>query len=269
MPRKPYSDKVHNGILSRELPYTNILGVEVAVTNMDDFVEKLHQNFEECRGNYITIANVHTTIMAYKNSDFMKVQNGGIAALPDGGPLSKVGKKRGYDNMARITGPDFMNRIFKDSKEYGYSHYFYGSDEATLNKLVNNIKNEYPYIKIAGYYSPPYKELTPEEDKQIIEKLNTADADYLWIGLGAPKQEKWMAAHQGMFNGVMVGVGAAFDYGAGNIKRAPKWMQDHCLEWSYRLIQDPKRLFKRYLTTNAGFVYYSIKEKVFKNNETK
>lgn len=151
-----------------------------------------------------------------------------------------------------------MGEVFQISAEKGYRHYFYGSTEKTLKLLEEKLKENYPGMQIAGMYSPPFRPLTEEEDKKIIEKINETNPDFVWIGLGAPKQEKWMAAHQGQIDGLMLGVGAGFDYYAGNIDRAPEWMQKHNLEWLYRLIQDPKRLFKRYLVTNTKFIWNAM-----------
>lgn len=119
------------------------------------------------------------------------------------------------------------------------------------------LKKEYPDVQIAGMYSPPFGSMTKEEDRYIIEQINDTNPDFVWVGLGAPKQEKWMALHQGKIEGFMVGVGAAFDYLAGNIKRAPRWMQIKNMEWIYRLMQDPKRLFKRYWHSNTKFIWYA------------
>ena len=160
--------------------------------------------------------------------------------------------------MERTTGPSFMGEILKISAEKGYRHYFYGSTPETLEKLNNVLLHDYPGIQIAGMYSPPFRPLTEEEDRMIIDRINEVGADFVWIGLGAPKQEKWMAVHQGKVNGLMVGVGAGFDYFAGNIERAPEWMQKSNMEWFYRLIQDPKRLFSRYFHTNTKFIWNAV-----------
>ena len=151
-----------------------------------------------------------------------------------------------------------MGEIFKISAKKGYRHYFYGSKEETLELLYQKLTNNYPGIQIAGMYSPPFRPMTEEEDKAIIERINETKPDFVWVGLGAPKQEKWMAAHQGKIDGLMLGVGAGFDYYAENIKRAPSWMQKHNLEWVYRLVQDPKRLFKRYWSTNTKFIWNAM-----------
>lgn len=156
--------------------------------------------------------------------------------------------------MARVTGPDYMSSAITLGLKQGWKHYFYGSTQETLDILARELPERYPGIQIAGMYSPPFHPMTEEEDRQAVDRINGAQADFVWVGLGAPKQENWMHSHQGKVHGLMVGVGAAFDYEAGNIKRAPAWMQKHNLEWLYRLIQDPKRLFKRYFETNTVFL---------------
>lgn len=239
----------------KEIPVCTILGVDIAAINMEWLKDYVKRNIKNLSGDYITVANVHTTVTAFKDSYYKSVQNGGVMALPDGGPLSAVGRKRGYKEMERTTGPDFMGEIFQISVQNGYKHFFYGSTEETLKKMIKNVKNIYPGIQVAGSYSPPFRKLSDEEDREIIKLINKCNVDFVWVGLGAPKQEIWMAEHQGKVDGVMVGVGAGFDYFAGNIRRAPKWMQKHNLEWLYRLVQDPKRLFIRYLKTNLCFIW--------------
>ena len=161
--------------------------------------------------------------------------------------------------MERTTGPELMQEIFELSdKEKNYRHYFYGSTPQTLEKLESELKRRYPNLKIAGMYSPPFRKLTQEEDIEVVERINKTKPDFVWIGLGAPKQEIWMAKHQGLVKGLMLGVGAGFDYHAGNRKRAPQWMQRMNLEWLYRLLQDPKRLFKRYMYTNTSFIWNAV-----------
>lgn len=240
------------------IPTVDILGVNIAAINMDWLMKFTVDHLRELSGDYICVSNVHTTVMAYEDPEYLAIQNGGIMAIPDGGPLSTLGRKRGAVNMERITGPDYMGQILKTSLEHGYSHYFYGSTWETLSRLKSELMRNYPGLQIAGMYSPPFRELTEKEDEMIITAINDADSDFLWVGLGAPKQEKWMAAHKGKVNGLMIGVGAAFDYYAGNIKRAPKWMQKTNLEWFYRLIQDPKRLCKRYFVTNSKFIWNAV-----------
>lgn len=231
-----------------------ILNVQIANVDLKGLLDFISINLNDIKGKYICVSNVHTTVMAYENNDYLTIQNSSLLSIPDGGPLASEGRRRGYKNMVRIVGQDFMKEVFK----LDYRHYFYGSTEETLNKMINNIKKDYPNIQVVGSYSPPFRETRIEEDNNTINAINQTHPDFVWVGLGAPKQEIWMYNHQNKINGIMVGVGAAFDYFAGNIKRAPKWMQDLNLEWLYRLIQDPKRLFKRYFFTNIKFIWYAI-----------
>ena len=257
---KDNSQKVtYKRIVNKELiPTCNILGVNIAAINMEWLLAYLAQNLSDIKGDYICVSNVHTTVTSYEDASYCAIQNGGLMAIPDGGPLSTVGQKRGFKDMERTTGPSLMGEIFKISAEKGYRHYFYGSTEETLELLYQKLTDHYPGIQIAGMYSPPFRPMTEEENQAIVERINETKPDFVWIGLGAPKQEKWMAAHHGQIGGLMVGVGAGFDYYAENIKRAPEWMQKSNLEWLYRLMQDPKRLFKRYLVTNTKFIWNAV-----------
>lgn len=249
-----YERKVDKSLI----PICNILGVNIAAINMEWLLKYIDQNLDDIKGDYICVSNVHTTVTSYEDDSYRDIQNSGLMAIPDGGPLSSVGQKRGYKEMQRTTGPSLMGEIFKISVEKGYRHYFYGSKEETLDLLQKKLEEHYPGIQIAGMYSPPFRPMTEEEDKVAVDRINESNADFVWIGLGAPKQEKWMAAHQGKINGLMIGVGAGFDYYAENIKRAPMWMQKCNLEWVYRLMQDPKRLFRRYWETNTKFIWNAV-----------
>lgn len=240
------------------IPVCNIMGVNIAAIDMDWLLDFTDKNIKKLSGDYMCVSNVHTTVISFEDESYCDIQNGGILAIPDGGPLSTVGRKRGFKNMERTTGPSYMGEILKKSTQKMYRHYFYGSTEETLKKLQEVLQRDYPGIQIAGMYSPPFRSLTEDEDKSVVERINETKPDFVWVGLGAPKQEKWMAAHQGRIDGFMVGVGAGFDYFAGNISRAPQWMQRSNLEWVYRLMQDPKRLFIRYWHTNMKFIWNAM-----------
>lgn len=231
-----------------------ILGVQIAALHMKAALNYIQKNLKSLNGQYICISNVHTTIMSYEDKDYCRIQNEAALALPDGGPIAFLCKRRGFPEADRVTGPDLMGEIFKCSKKYGYKHYFYGSKPETLKALEQKLKDQYQ-LNIAGMYAPPFREMTEEEDKEAVDRINRAQADFVWVALGAPKQERWMYMHQGRVHGLMIGIGAGADYFAGNIKRAPMWMQKSSLEWLYRLFQEPKRLFKRYLVTNTKFLW--------------
>ena len=196
-----------------------ILGTEIAVTNMQEVVGIIEQQAESLRGKYICVSNVHTTVTAYEDAGYRAVQNGAAIALPDGKPLSVYSRKHGYADAQRVTGPDLMGELF--ARDNGLRHYFYGGTPETIEILQKKKSpEEYPALQIAGMVSPPFRPLTKEEDERAIREMNDSGADIIWVGLGAPKQEIYMAEHQGMTHGVMIGVGAGFRYYAGTIRRA-------------------------------------------------
>ena len=246
--------------MKSKLTYCKILGTNINVTCMDDTIDYLFDNLDRLRGQYICVSNVHTTVMSYRDPEYQNVQNSGAMALPDGQPLSIVSRRRGYAEARRVPGPDLMPEIIDRGLKAGYRHYFYGSCAETLGKLREQLILRYPQMQIAGMYAPPFRELTAEEDNEMITKINDTHPDFIWVALGAPKQEKWMYAHRGKIDGIMLGVGAAFDFTAGTVKRAPAWMQKACLEWLYRIGQDPGRLMSRYFSTNFAFIRLVAKE---------
>ena len=246
--------------MKRELEYCKILETNINVTNMEDTISYITEHLEQLKGDYICVSNVHTTVMAYRDKAYRRVQNSAAMALPDGQPLSIVSRKRGFPQAKRVPGPDLMPAILDLSQKTGYRHYFYGSTEATLAALETALRRRYPKLQIAGMYSPPFRELTEQEDEEIIRRINESGADFVWVALGAPKQEWWMYEHRHKINALMLGVGAAFDFTAGTTKRSPRWMQKLCMEWVYRILQDPKRMLPRYLNTNFAFLYYVYRE---------
>lgn len=244
----------------KDLKYCTILKTNINVTNMKDTIAYITENLENLRGDYICVSNVHTTVMAFRDEEYRKVQNSAAMALPDGQPLSIVSRSRGYSEARRVPGPDLMPEILELSQVKGYTHFFYGSTESTLRQLKKVLQSRYPKLKIVGMYAPPFRELTAEEDEEAVRRINDSGADFVWVALGAPKQEKWMYGHRGRVNGLMIGVGAAFDFIAGTARRAPMWMQKLCLEWVFRIIQNPKRMIPRYLNTNFSFLYHVHQE---------
>ncbi len=239
----------------------NILGVNILVTDMERTVRFVEENIKKLSGEYVCVSNGHTTVTAFEDESYRTVQNSAVMALPDGEPLSIVSRQRGFKDARRVTGPDFMEQMFHRGQEgNGLRHFFYGGSQDTLNTLEGVLKEKYPALQIAGMYSPPFRPLTGEEDEEVIRIINDSKADIIWVGLGAPKQERWMYEHRNKVQGLMFGVGAGFDYHSGKLKRAPMWMQKMSLEWLMRLIQDPKRLWKRYLVTNIKFLWHVRKE---------
>lgn len=246
--------------MKKELEYCKILETNINVTNMEETIAYITEHLEQLKGDYICVSNVHTTVMAYRDKDYRRVQNSAAMALPDGQPLSIVSRRRGFSHAKRVPGPDLMPAILDLSQETGYRHYFYGSTEATLAALETALRRRYPKLQIAGMYAPPFRKLTEQEDEEVIRRIHESGADFVWVALGAPKQEWWMYEHRHKINALMLGVGAAFDFTAGTTKRSPMWMQKLCLEWVFRILQDPKRMLPRYLNTNFAFLYYVFRE---------
>lgn len=238
----------------------SVFGVEYAVSRVEEAVLHVIRHISKLSGQYICFSNTHTLVMAREDAGYLKVLNGSAITFADGNPIAKLQARSGLTGVERVAGPDFMANMFRDTSDGSLSHYFYGSSPETLEALERKLKERYPDIDIRGMYSPPYRELTPEEDAMDVARINDSGADIIWIGLGAPKQEKWMAAHKDRIKGVMMGVGAGFDFHAGTIRRAPVWVQKIGMEWLYRLIQDPGRLFKRYVITNFKFYWYRLQE---------
>ena len=241
-------------------PRADIIGVPISAVNMDSCVEFLFNNWEAIHGNYICVSNVHTTVMAHDNKNYYKVQAESLLSVPDGKPLSVVGKKQ-HPNMNRVTGPDLMRRIFEESKTKNIRHYFYGSTAETLEGLMKEIKKSYPWLNVVGYEPSVFRPMSSEEEAELADRINATTPDFVWVALGAPRQEEYCRRNEGRITGLMVGVGGAFNVVARLIPEAPQWMQDCSLEWLYRWIQEPRTLFKRYFETNTKFIWYLLRKK--------
>lgn len=212
---------------------------------------------------YVCISNVHSVVTAGQDAAFDQVLREADMATPDGAPVAWMLRRLGFRGQERINGPDLMLKYCEAAAERNESIYLYGGAPETLEILQRVLLERYPGLRIAGAYSPPFRALSDEEDAEVVERINASGAGTVWVSLGCPKQEKWMAAHRGRINAVMIGVGAAFDYHAGTITRAPLWMQRNGLEWLHRLASEPGRLWKRYLVTNTLFVLGAIRQLVF------
>ncbi len=244
----------HSGLKER----CPVLGVNFTVTNLSEAVQYVRDNARKLKGKYICFGNVHTTVTAHENDRYMEVQNGACFIFPDGVPIHREQLNKGHKRACRVAGPDFMRLMFLSAMDGKISMYFYGSTPETIEGIRENMEKNYPGADVRGYESPPFRELSPEEDEEVVERINASGADILWVGLGAPKQENWMYDHKDRINALMLGVGAGFDFHAGTVRRAPLWIQKMGMEWLYRLLQDPKKLLFRYLVTNFKFVLYRV-----------
>ncbi len=203
---------------------------------------------------YVCICNAHSVVTATQDADFRRAVAGADMATPDGAPVAWMLKRQGARAQARISGPDLMLDYCAHAARSGEAIYLFGSSEATLARLQQALLTRWPTLRIAGAESPPFRRMTPEEDDQAVARINASGAGTVWVSLGCPKQELWMAEHRDRVRAVMIGVGAAFDFHAGVVPRAPPWMRDHGLEWLHRLASEPRRLWRRYLFTNTSFV---------------
>ena len=228
-----------------------------------NFVETLFSLPKTPASATISLVGIPAVVSAIENPDIAKIYNSSTMSVIDGMPFVKKARKMGYE-CERCSGPDIMGMVFEESIKRGASHFFYGGkDDYTLQKLLNNIQKKYPEIKIAGSYSPPFRKLTKEEDISIVNKINSVAPDFLWVGIGAPKQELWMHEHKlSIKNTCMLGVGAAFDFLSGTLPKAPSWMENAGLEWLFRLIKEPKRLWRRYILGGIKYLIYCFKFKV-------
>ena len=206
--------------------------------------------------NYVCVSSVHGIIECQNSEELTAIHNAAGMVTPDGMPLVWLSWLSGQRQVDRVYGPDLMLAVCADSATTGYRHYLYGSSPDVLHRLEANLIRRFPQIQIVGSYSPPYRALSREEDEAEVAAINAARPDIVWVGLGTSKQERWMGAYRPRLTApVLIGVGAAFDFHAGLKPQAPHWMQHSGLEWIFRLANEPRRLWKRYLFSNPRFVY--------------
>jgi N-acetylglucosaminyldiphosphoundecaprenol N-acetyl-beta-D-mannosaminyltransferase len=207
---------------------------------------------------YICIANVHMLMEAYDSPQYSHVINSADLVTPDGMPLVWMMRLKGHPDQQRVYGPTLMLHVLEAAERENIPVGFFGSSPEVLQPLIERMQDRFPNLKIVYSVSPPFNEISQEEDAEIVRHINASSVRILFVGLGCPKQEKWMAEHRGKINTVMLGVGAAFDFHAGVKSQAPSWMQKAGLEWFYRLVTEPRRLWRRYLYHNPRFILLAI-----------
>jgi N-acetylglucosaminyldiphosphoundecaprenol N-acetyl-beta-D-mannosaminyltransferase len=247
--------------IKRNFVLINLVGV-CALTK-EEFVREVFSLPVTPISSMVTLVGIPAVISARENKKIADIYNNSTLAAVDGMPIVKMARRKGLI-CERCAGPDIMRLIFAEGIKQGKSHYFYGGkDNVVLNKLRRNLELTYAGININGMYSPPFRALTEEEDQLVCKEINEKKPDFLWVGIGAPKQELWMKEHQEKLQGtIMFGVGAGFDFLAGTLDKAPKWMVEASLEWLFRLIIEPKRLWRRYLVGGVKYLFYSLEAKI-------
>lgn len=251
--------------IRREIPARfSALGVDVAAIQIPAVIAQMQSWIAQCHGShFIAVTGMHGIMEAQRDPAFKRILNAADLLVPDGMPLVWLARWRGLPLQRRVYGPELMSSFCEQTVTSGYRHFLYGGEPVVTERLANSLGERFPGLLIAGTYSPPFRPLTEAEENEIVERLNASAVDVLWVGLGTPRQERWMHIHRDRLQvPVIVGVGAAFDFHAGVKKQAPEWMRENGLEWLFRLLQEPRRLWRRYLVYGAEFIFRMILEQL-------
>jgi N-acetylglucosaminyldiphosphoundecaprenol N-acetyl-beta-D-mannosaminyltransferase len=241
------------------IPRVDVLGVGVSAINMDTALEVIDRWITAGVHQYVCVTGVHGVMESQRDETLREIHNAAGLVTPDGMPLVWLSRLNGWRNTSRVYGPDLMLEVCDRSLATGYRHFFYGGQEGVPEQLAERLQKRFPGLIVAGTYSPPFRRLSTAEDEEVVQRINETKPDIVWVGLSTPKQERWMAQHVGRLSAaVLIGVGAAFDFHAGLKRQAPRWMQRNGLEWFFRLLNEPRRLWRRYLVNNPLFVWQTL-----------
>ena len=239
----------------RRIDRVDVLGVGVSAVNMPMALAEIERWVESGQRHYVCVTGVHGVMESQRDPALAAIHNRSGLTTPDGMPMVWAGHRAGAAHMDRVYGPDLMLDLLALAAQRGWSSYFYGAGPGVAEDLAARLAARFPGLEVAGCHSPPFRALTAEEDDAEVAAINAARPTLVWVGLSTPKQERWMAAHRDRLGApVLLGVGAAFDIHAGRLPQAPAWMQRRGLEWLYRLVKEPRRLWRRYLRNNPQFV---------------
>jgi N-acetylglucosaminyldiphosphoundecaprenol N-acetyl-beta-D-mannosaminyltransferase len=243
----------------RERDFTVCDTVGLCALTKEQFVKETFNLPVEPVSATVVLVGIPAVVSAKEDAGIAEIYNKATMAVIDGMPIIKMARRKGF-NAERCAAPDIMGPVFEESVRQDKTHFFYGGkNDQVLKKLCDNLERNFQGIRIMGMYSPPFRPLTAEEDDSLCQEINSLHPDFLWVGIGAPKQEMWMSDHQGKIHHcVMLGVGAGFDFLAGTLNKAPVWMEKCCLEWFYRLCKEPGRLWRRYLIGGFKYLFYSF-----------
>jgi N-acetylglucosaminyldiphosphoundecaprenol N-acetyl-beta-D-mannosaminyltransferase len=249
--------------ITKKFPATySVLGTRVNAVQIPDVIAQMQQWIAQrnsCR--YIAVTGMHGVTEAKHDPHLRSALDSAALVVPDGMPLVWLGRRHGFRLPRRVYGPELMFRFWQVTSPARYRHFFYGGAPGVTELLASKFTRQFPGHQIVGTFSPPYRNLTPDEDREICSRINDSNPDIVWIGLGTPKQERWMHDHQDRLAApVLLGVGAAFDFHAGTVRSAPVWMGNNGLEWLFRLAQEPRRLWRRYLLRGSEFAALALLE---------
>lgn len=242
---------------TRDRDVFKVLGVAVDAVQIPEVIARV-EGWIEGRGpgRFIAVTGMHGVAEASRDAEFRAVLAAADLVVPDGMPLVWIGRARGHALRRRVYGPELLVEFCRATQGRGYRHFFYGGEPGVADALAKALAGRFPGLGVAGTLSPPFRPLTADEEELVHSRIEDTAPDILWVGMSTPKQEKWMAAQRAHLNvPVMVGVGAAFDLLTGRVRQAPAFMREHGLEWSWRLAQEPRRLWKRYLVHGSRFAF--------------
>ncbi|MGE3982599.1 MAG: WecB/TagA/CpsF family glycosyltransferase [Dehalococcoidia bacterium] len=252
---KTYADYVQNPLVPAPQSFDtyNVAGVNVSAVRFEEGISMLLSAPVQHRQMRVHFAAMHTFVEASKDDELRELLNKAELIAPDGMPMVWLGRKQGKQ-VERFCGPDVMPAILDRSRRMGFSHFFYGGTPNSVETMVEGLQEQFPGLNVAGAYSPPFRPLTLEESEAVVKQINDSGADFVWVGLGSPKQDRWLASFRPLLKAsVILAVGAAFDFQNGKIKRAPRWAQRSGVEWVFRLAAEPRRLFGRYAVAGMHF----------------
>lgn len=239
--------------MQTEGSYFDVLGVPVSIIAMPEALRRIEEWSQDRLGRFVCIREVASLMAIRQDPTSAPLHQDAAMITPDGMPLVIIGKLLGKP-VERVCGPDLMDEMMRRSVHSGLKHYFYGGKEGVAEALAHRFMQKYPGLQVVGWDCPPFRTLTGSEHEGEIEKIANSGADVVWVGLSSPKQDVWMWHNFRCLPQTLIGVGAAFDFHTGQVRRAPRWMQKACLEWFYRLMQEPRRLYKRYLIQAPKFI---------------
>jgi N-acetylglucosaminyldiphosphoundecaprenol N-acetyl-beta-D-mannosaminyltransferase len=234
----------------------NVLGVGISAINLQTAVVALRDALATGTRGYVCVSGVHGVMEAQADPELRRIHNRSLLTTPDGMPMVWLGRLAGHKEMSRVYGPELMEHVFAWTQNSGHTHFFFGGNTGVAEALKARLEERFPGIRIVGTYTPPFRPLNETEEAELRERVSALQPDFFWVGLSTPKQERFMAAYLPKLDAkIMLGVGAAFDFHAGRVAQAPRWIQRSGFEWLYRLGKEPRRLWKRYLRNNPIFVW--------------
>jgi N-acetylglucosaminyldiphosphoundecaprenol N-acetyl-beta-D-mannosaminyltransferase len=237
-------------------PRCNVLGIGVHAVNIPSALQAVADAVREGRKGYVCVTGVHGVMEAQKNTEMRSILNAAFLNVPDGMPMVWVGRSQGFGDMKRVYGPEFMMAVCEASVREGWSHFLYGGKPGVAESLRSFLEKRFPGIRIVGICTPPFRPLNPDEEAALADQVRKAKPDCFWVGLSTPKQEMFMSKTLAKLEArLMFGVGAAFDVWTGNIQDAPAWMKKAGLQWVHRLVQEPRRLWRRYAVIVPSFLF--------------